>query len=404
MYSLVYDSLSNKRWYWTTDGHFSLDREKRKRWDNPYSIDVQQLRADNPNAFGAKKLSRCLVVDDQETPVTCELDLGSELSAVFVIIAENQQGEHLLYSKGSAQKFVTLSDDHISYWQTADEINETLDRLLANDQFWEDHADIDKGTVRAINAGSLMVVSESMADCQIIVALDAIGRLTVFDWRQSQFMILRSRRQPLISLLWDDAKKAQTAVEDIRGKVNGDVIQIDTIKAVPIGKLVEFSDQLAEKRPKTLAPTSNSKMEITEATKLHVFPSLGTDKLDELKQAVDLIIGMVGNVDTLERALKVHDSQITQDYLHVIELMNPKDLDAEKLIENLHDERVKRRQIKQLLVIVKALSMCFDVDAYREMISHEPALGQRYIFRDQNTAATLLRLAKTTAKVEEAPF
>ena len=145
-------------------------------------------------------------------------------------------------------------------------------------------------------------------------------------------------------------------------------------------------------------------MEITEATKLHVFPSLGTDKLDELKQAVDLIIGMVGNVDTLERALKVHDSQITQDYLHVIELMNPKNLDAEKLIENLHDERVKRRQIKQLLVIVKALSMCFDVDAYREMISHEPALGQRYIFRDQNTAATLLRLAKTTAEVEEAPF
>ena len=113
---------------------------------------------------------------------------------------------------------------------------------------------------------------------------------------------------------------------------------------------------------------------------------------------------MVGNVNTLERALKVHDSQITQDYLHVIELMNPKDLDAEKLIENLHDERVKRRQIKQLLVIVKALSMCFDVDAYQEMISHEPALGQRYIFRDQNTAATLLRLAKTTAKVEEAPF
>lgn len=404
MYSLVYDSLSNKRWYWTTDGHFSLDREKRKRWDNPYSIDVQQLRADNPNAFGAKKLSRCLVVDDQETPVTCDLDLGSELSAVFVIIAENQQGEHLLYSKGSAQKFVTLSDDHISYWQTADEINETLDRLLANNQFWEDHADIDKGTVRAINAGSLMVISESMADCQIIVALDAIGRLTVFDWRQSQFMILRSRRQPLISLLWDDAKKAQTAVEDMRGKVNEDVIQTDTIEAVPIGRLAELSDQSAEKRPKILAPTSNSKMEITEATKLHVFPSLGTDKLDELKQAVDLIIGMVGNVNTLERALKVHDSQITQDYLHVIELMNPKDLDAEKLIENLHDERVKRRQIKQLLVIVKALSMCFDVDAYQEMISHEPALGQRYIFRDQNTAATLLRLAKTTAKVEEAPF
>lgn len=365
---------------------------------------MQQLRVDNPNAFGAKKLNRCLVVDDQETPVTCDLDLGSELSAVFVIIAENQQGKHLLYSKGSAQKFVALSDDHISYWQTADEINETLDRLLANNQFWEDHADIDKGTVRAINAGSLMVVSESMADCQIIVALDAIGRLTVFDWRQSQFMILRSRRQPLISLLWADAKKAQMAVEDMRGKVNGDVIQIDTIKAVPIGKLVEFSDQLAEKRPKTLAPTANSKMEITEATKLHVFPSLGTDKLDELKQAVDLIIEMVGNVDTLERALKVHDSQITQDYLHVIELMDPEDLDAEKLIENLHDERVKRRQIKQLLVIVKALSMCFDVDAYQEMISHEPALGQRYVFRDQNTAATLLRLAKITAEVEEAPF
>ena len=403
MYSLVYDSLSNKRWYWTSDSHFSLDREKRMRWDNPYIIDVEQLRAEHPNTFGAKKLSRCLVVDDQETPVACELTLDSELSAVFVIAVENEQGQLLLYSKASPQKFVTLTNDHISYWQTVEKANESLERLLVNEQFWENHADVDVSTARTINAGSLTAVAKNMADCQIIVALDTIGRLNVFDWRQSQFVILRSRRQPLISLLYEDETRAETVAQELHA-TDSAVIQTDTIEAVPIGRLAELSDQSTEKKPQVSAPAVNSKLKITEDTKLHAFPNLGTDRLDELKQVVDLIIELVGNVDTLERALKVHDSQITQDYLHTIELMDPDDLDTEKLVQNLHDERVKRRQIKQLLAIVKALAACFDADSFKEMISHEPTLGQRYVFRDRNTAATLLGLVKSVTDVDKSPF
>lgn len=85
---------------------------------------------------------------------------------------------------------------------------------------------------------------------------------------------------------------------------------------------------------------------------------------------------------TAERQLKVFDQSILQDYLHVIELTELDQIDAQRLVAGLQSNRRARRQIKDLKIILSALAKSFDVQQFLNILLSEPSLGSQYYFRD----------------------
>lgn len=92
---------------------------------------------------------------------------------------------------------------------------------------------------------------------------------------------------------------------------------------------------------------------------------------------------------TAERQLKVFDQSILQDYLHVIELTELDQIDAQRLVASLQSNRRVRRQIKDLKIILSALAKSFDVQQFLNILLSEPSLGSQYYFRDQAMAAQI---------------
>ncbi|WP_270628149.1 hypothetical protein [Limosilactobacillus mucosae] len=92
---------------------------------------------------------------------------------------------------------------------------------------------------------------------------------------------------------------------------------------------------------------------------------------------------------TAERQLKVFDQSILQDYLHVIELTELDQIDAQRLVASLQTNRRARRQIKDLKIILSALAKSFDVQQFLNILLSEPSLGSQYYFRDQAAAAQI---------------
>lgn len=92
---------------------------------------------------------------------------------------------------------------------------------------------------------------------------------------------------------------------------------------------------------------------------------------------------------TAERQLKVFDQSILQDYLHVIELTELDQIDAQRLVASLQTNQRARRQIKDLKIILSALAKSFDVQQFLNILLSEPSLGSQYYFRDQAAAAQI---------------
>ena len=105
--------------------------------------------------------------------------------------------------------------------------------------------------------------------------------------------------------------------------------------------------------------------------------------------AIDYLIDALRLKATAERQLKVFDQSILQDYLHVIELTELDQIDAQRLVASLQSNRRARRQIKDLKIILSALAKSFDVQQFLNILLSEPSLGSQYYFRDQAMAAKI---------------
>lgn len=111
--------------------------------------------------------------------------------------------------------------------------------------------------------------------------------------------------------------------------------------------------------------------------------------LKKILAAVDYLIDALRLKATAERQLKVFDQSILQDYLHVIELTELDQIDAQLLVASLQTNRRARRQIKDLKIILSALAKSFDVQQFLNILLSEPSLGSQYYFRDQAAAAQI---------------
>lgn len=243
----------------------------------------------------------------------------------FALMVDGKNNASCYYSR-TLKKFVVKVNEHASVWDRRDSAIDVGKELAINDSFWLGHAEYDRATLRLVRVEDGERIWPQLAgDGLPMLEPELIDRF----------------RQKISAHVDDDGPAASTM---------------------------------------SLAKAARHEVETIDFERFN---------LKKILAAVDYLIDALRLKATAERQLKVFDQSILQDYLHVIELTELDQIDAQRLVASLQSNRRARRQIKDLKIILSALAKSFDVQQFLNILLSEPSLGSQYYFRDQATAAQI---------------
>ena len=96
--------------------------------------------------------------------------------------------------------------------------------------------------------------------------------------------------------------------------------------------------------------------------------------------------------EQVNQLLAQYDGDILQDYLHTVEMVDVSQLDTEKFAEHLHQVRLKRRQVKDLAIMLAALVDNFAPEKILKALWGNPSLKNQYYIRNQEVGDELLEM------------
>ncbi|MFR0609163.1 hypothetical protein ACLUWI_01745 [Limosilactobacillus mucosae] len=372
-FALLYRSLSHTRWYWSVSQNFTQKSERQFIWESATDLaaDYPKLKSRYPTLFAKKRAEAFWIYDLAHDDAT-RLSLAAESSADvpaddamqaetdtdktnavnsptadntlvlqtstpkqqesdpktaehFVLIVDGQNHASYYYSR-TLKKFVVSVKEHASVWDRRDSAIDVGKELAIKDSFWLGHAEYNRTTLRLVR----------VEDGEQIWP-----RLTGDGLPMPEPELIDQFRQKISAHLDDDGPAASTM---------------------------------------SLTKAAHHEVETIDFEKFNLRKILGD---------VDYLIDALRLKATAEHQLKVFDQSILQDYLHVIELTEPDQIDAQRLVASLRSNRCARRQIKDLKIILTALAKSFDVQQFLNILLSEPSLGSQYYFRDQATAAKI---------------
>lgn len=96
---------------------------------------------------------------------------------------------------------------------------------------------------------------------------------------------------------------------------------------------------------------------------------------------------------TVDHDLAYYDREVTQDYLHAVEFTPLAQIDAPRLIAALQTLRQRRRQVKDLSLLLNAFDTAFDANRFWQALNVS-ATGIKYQVRSAQSAAALPTLCQ----------
>ena len=372
-FALLYRSLSHTRWYWSVSQNFTQKSERQFTWESAADLaaDYPKLRSHYPTLFAKKRAEAFWIYDlahDDATQLslaaadsadvpaddapqaetkndkTIAIDSPTAVDSMalqtstpkqqrgdpktlehFALMVDGKNNVSCYYSR-TLKKFVVKVNEHASVWDRRDSAIDVGKELAINDSFWLGHAEYDRATLRLVRVEDGERIWPQLAgDGLPMPEPELIDRF----------------RQKISAHVDDDGPAASTM---------------------------------------SLAKAARHEVETIDFERFN---------LKKILAAVDYLIDALRLKTTAERQLKVFDQSILQDYLHVIELTELDQIDAQRLVASLQSNRRARRQIKDLKIILSALAKSFDVQQFLNILLSEPSLGSQYYFRDQAAAAQI---------------
>lgn len=92
---------------------------------------------------------------------------------------------------------------------------------------------------------------------------------------------------------------------------------------------------------------------------------------------------------TVDHDLAYYDREVTQDYLHAVEFTPLAQIDAPRLIAALQTLRQRRRQVKDLSLLLNAFDTAFDANRFWQVLNVS-ATGIKYQVRSAQAARPCL--------------
>lgn len=366
-FALLYRSLSRTCWYWSVSQNFTQKSERQFTWESAADLaaDYPKLRSHYPTLFAKKRAEAFWIYDlahDDATQLSLAAADSADMPADdapqaetkndktiavdsmalqtstpkqqrgdpktpehFALMVDGKNNVSCYYSR-TLKKFVVKVNEHASVWDRRDSAIDVGKELAINDSFWLGHAEYDRATLRLVR----------VEDGERIWPQFAGDGLPMPDPE-----LIDQFRQKISAHVDDDGPAASTM---------------------------------------SLAKAARHEVETIDFERFN---------LKKILEAIDYLIDALRLKATAERQLKVFDQSILQDYLHVIELTELDQIDAQRLVASLQSNRRARRQIKDLKIILSALAKSFDVQQFLNILLSEPSLGSQYYFRDQAAAAQI---------------
>lgn len=94
----------------------------------------------------------------------------------------------------------------------------------------------------------------------------------------------------------------------------------------------------------------------------------------------------------INQLLEWLDGKVLQDQLHTVELVDRESIDASAFVNYMQTSRQKRRQVKDLAVLVNLVAANMDFNKVISRLVTTPALSNHYHYRDQEAAKQLSTL------------
>lgn len=344
-FALLYRSLSHTRWYWSVSQNFTQKSERQFTWESAADLaaDYPKLRSHYPTLFAKKRAEAFWIYDlahDDATQLslaaadsadvpaddapqaetkndkTIAIDSPTAVDSMalqtstskqqgndpktpehFALMVDGKNNASCYYSR-TLKKFVVKVNEHASVWDRRDSAIDVGKELAINDSFWLGHAEYDRATLRWVRVEDGERIWPQLAgDGLPMPEPELIDRF----------------RQKISAHVDDDGPAASTM---------------------------------------SLAKAARHEVETIDFERFN---------LKKILAAVDYLIDALRLKITAERQLKVFDQSILQDYLHVIELTELDQIDAQRLVASLQSNRRARRRIKDLKIISSALAKSFDV-------------------------------------------
>ena len=367
-FALLYRSLSHTRWYWSVSQNFTQKSERQFTWESAADLaaDYPKLRSHYPTLFAKKRAEAFWIYDlahddatrlslaaadsadvpaddapqaETKNDKTIAIDSPTAVDSMalqtntskqqgsdpktsehFALMVDGKNNASCYYSR-TLKKFVVKVNEHASVWDRRDSAIDVGKELAINDSFWLGHAEYDRATLRLVRVEDGERIWPQLAgDGLPMLEPELIDRF----------------RQKISAHLDDDGPAASTM---------------------------------------SLAKAARHEVETIDFERFN---------LKKILETIDYLIDALRLKATAERQLKVFDQSILQDYLHVIELTELDQIDAQRLVASLQTNRRARRQIKDL-----KMAKSFDVQQFLNILLSEPSLGSQYYFRDQATATQI---------------
>lgn len=365
VFELVYVSQAGNRSYWTMSHHFSKNDEKHCTWNSTTALtaDLSKLYQKFPTIFAPKNKQRFYVEDgnnEKLLPVakiarkakTSKQD-NSELSSswpnwvgatmakvirhdhkYFAVAISYNNGYHFLDTTLNKNGgFVCPFCDSVRRWKEADKAAATAEMIISNTSFWTNYPKLNS---------------------HLLVVLDLRDGKSV--WKADKEVVAMTSQQE---------NQLNTQIEQLSARIN-----------------------------QHLNDNCNNQLVVTDKTKDQPHFDFVQYNAADFFTSLKYILQCLAHKEELNKLLGWYDGKIIQDQLHVVELSDLAQLDAEKFVSYLQETRKVRRKVKDLAILVNTVADKMDFEGIINFLNINQSLSNSYQFRDHHAAEVLQGMMK----------
>lgn len=357
--NLVYIAQSGNHTYWTTQNGFSRKQVPRREWATSAELAtaIPKLRATFPTIFKNRNDSRLGAFDVISQEVT-PLNISTNQSSIkitapliqpyacpikltdkkrFAIAIDTSDGRWY-YNSGKKGSLVKKFDQTVKRWSDQRKAEITAANLRNNDKFWGNYSDFNSEASFVINLTTGLPVWPRDADLP--------------------------------------------AEEKAERVINSDLIRII---------LKQLTDQLTDHfDPAINNFPSNDQVNSEKELKVD-FAEYNAPRVFD---AIAYLAMALTHKKTVDQLLHRYDGIILQDYLHVVEAADLAKFDSAAFAKSLQVTRLKRRQVKDLDIMLCALAEAFDPEKLLKSLWNNSSLRNQYHFRSAELGDELVKMLK----------
>lgn len=356
---LVYRSSAGNLNYWSTNHRFTRKLVDHYQWPSSSALqdDLAALVQSHPTLFASKNLHRfyCL---DVESEIEESIDWPAERSTVnpssrvekykppalikdgkrYAIALDTNEGRY--YLSTVKEVFLHKLGKQVRRWKVQSKAEVTANAIRLNKKLWQKYPGWNP-------------LSNFVVDLQTGKAV----------WPNADF-------------------------------IEGLVEFKNNPKAVSKGVNDALLDQLFDQLTDHLEHPR--RVPLFSQTDTYLLPTIDLQQYNAAKvfEAVAYLIRALGQKTSVDQALKAFDKGILQDFLHTAEIADLATFDSEEYLRQLHQMRIKRREIKDLQILLTALADNLNVEALLKELCQNQSLKSQYYYRNPKYGKSLLKLLR----------